>query len=124
MVVKRRRYLWRHPSGRVYVRIKGKLHRITAPEETEDFDRQYWEILTGKRNAKKTSWDALIIEYRSSPRWTGLKPRTKSDYEKVMQYLREKIGDRDVRLLTRQDVIAAQAANEHRTRFANYILKC
>lgn len=51
----------------------------------------------------------------------GLKPRTRQDYDKVMLYLREKIGPRDVKSLTRSDVIAAQKANSHRTRFANYI---
>ncbi|MFT3689161.1 integrase [Paenirhodobacter sp.] len=37
-----------------------------------------------------------------------------------MDYLREKIGSRDVKALTRADVIGAQKANAHRTRFANY----
>lgn len=116
-----KRFLWRHPSGRIYVRIKGKLHRITAPEGTAEFDRQYWEIMTGKRMQAKTSWTALMADYRTSERWTGLKPRTRQDYEKVMLYLAEKIGSRDVKALTRADVIGAQKANAHRTRFANYI---
>lgn len=116
-----KRFLWRHPAGRVYVRIKGKLHRITAPEGTAEFDRQYWEIMTGKRMQAKTSWNALMLNYRTSDRWADLKPRTRQDYDRVMDYLREKIGSRDVKALTRADVIAAQKANAHRTRFANYI---
>lgn len=124
MVGPPKRFLWRHPGGRIYVRLKGKLHRISAPEGTADFDRQYWEILTGKRMQSKTSWAALMDDYRKSDRWTGLKPRTRSDYDKVMDYLRDKIGRRDVKALTRADVIAAQAANTHRTRFANYIPRC
>ncbi len=120
-MVKLKKYLWRHPAGRIYVRIKGKLHRIRAAEGTPDFDREYWEILTGKRMQAKTSWAALMADYRTSDRWTGLKPRTRSDYDRVMDYLCEKIGSRDVKALTRADVIAAQKANAHRTRFANYI---
>lgn len=116
-----KRYIWRHPKGRVYVRLKGRLYRIKAPEGTAEFDQQYWEILTGKRMQAKTSWAALMDDYRLSDRWTGLKPRTRQDYDKVMDYLREKIGARDVKSLTRADVIAAQKANAHRTRFANYI---
>lgn len=116
-----KKYIWRHPEGRIYVRLKGKLHRITAAESTPDFDRQYWEILTGKRLQAKTSWSALMDDYRKSDRWTGLKPRTQQDYDKVMDYLREKIGTRDVKSLTRADEIGAQKANAHRTRFANYI---
>lgn len=117
----RKKYIWQHPSGRIYVRIKGRLFRIHAAEGTADFDREYWEILTGKRMQAKTSWRALIADYRTSDRWTGLKPRTRADYERVMEYLDEKIGSRDVKALTRADVIGAQKANSHRTRFANYI---
>lgn len=117
----KKKYLWRHPAGRIYVRLKGRLYRIHAQEGTEDFDREYWEILTGKRMQAKTSWSALIDDYRTSDRWLGLKPRTRQDYDKVMLYLREKIGPHDVKSLTRSDVIAAQKANSHRTRFANYI---
>ncbi|WP_252731357.1 hypothetical protein [Lentibacter algarum] len=55
MVGKRKKYLWRHPSGRWYVRkiVNGKmiyLGRITAEEGTAEFDRQYWEILSGKKS--------------------------------------------------------------------------
>lgn len=120
-MVTRKKYLWRHPAGRVYVRLKGVLHRIHAPEGTPDFDREYWEILTGKRMQAKTSWNALMDDYRTSDRWTGLKPRTRADYEKVMEYLRDRIGNRDVKALTKADVVKAQKANAHRTRFANYI---
>lgn len=116
-----KKYIWRHPEGRIYVRIKGKLTRITAEEGTADFDRQYWEILTGKRTQAKTSWAALMDDYLKSDRWTSLKPRSKQDYEKVMDYLRDKIGTREVKSLQRVDVIEAQKANAHRTRFANYI---
>ncbi|MBL3567858.1 integrase, partial [Rhodovulum sulfidophilum] len=57
-----KRYLWRHPSGRIYVRLRGRLCRIMAPEGTAEFDREYWEILTGKRMQAKTSWNALMDE--------------------------------------------------------------
>jgi len=50
----KKKYLWRHPAGRIYVRLKGRLYRIHAQEGTEDFDREYWEILTGKRMQAKT----------------------------------------------------------------------
>lgn len=124
MVIKKadkKKYLWRHPAGRVYVRLKGRLHRINALEGTADFDREYWDILTGKKMQAKTSWNALIEDYRISDRWTNLKPRTRRDYERVLRYISERVGSKDVKLLARSDVIASQAANKHRTRFANYI---
>lgn len=120
-MVAKKKYLWDHPSGRIYVRLKGKYHRINAQPGTAEFDRQYWEILSGKRMAARTSWAALMDDYQKSDRWTSLKPRTRQDYDKVMVYLREKIGSRDAKALTRADVIGAQKANAHRTRFANYI---
>lgn len=119
----RKRYLWRHPSGRWYVRLQGRYHPIRAEEGTAEFDRQYWEVMTGKRMAAKTSFEALIGSYRRSDRWTALKPRTRADYEKVLEYLRDKIGSGDVKALTRAHVIDAQEANRHRTRFANYIVQ-
>lgn len=120
-MVTRKKFLWQHPDGRWYVRIKARYFRIYAAEGTPDFDREYWEILTGKRTQAKTSFNALIDDYLTSDRWKALKPRTRADYEKVLSYFREKIGSRDVKQLTRADVIVAQKANAHRTRFANYI---
>ena len=120
--MKRKKYLWTHPTGRVYFRKNGKLlHSFTAPEGSEEFDRQYWEVMTGKKADAKRSWAALVQDYRKSDRWTGLKPRTRADYEKIMEFILEKIGKISVEKLTRADVIKAQRANLHRVRFANYI---
>jgi len=116
-----KKYLWQHSRGYWFVRIKGKYHRITATEGTPEFDRQYWEILSGKRAEASKSWTKLIASYRRSNRWANLKPRTRADYEKVLVYLEKKIGQIDVTRLIRKDVIEAQEANQHRTRFANYI---
>lgn len=116
-----KKYLWRHPRGYWFVRIKGRYFRIAAEEGTVEFDRQYWDILSGKRAEAKTSWKALIASYRRSDRWTKLKPRTRADYEDVFAYVEEKMGGRDVSRLIRKDVIAAQGANHHRVRFANYV---
>ncbi len=120
-MVDRKKYLWRHPAGQLYVRRKGRYHPIKAAEGTAEFDVEYWDIVLGKRLAAKTSWKALIADYQTSDRWTDLKPRTRQDYQKILDYITKTNGTRDVRSLTRADVIAAQRANLHRTRFANYI---
>jgi integrase len=120
-MVKSKQYLWKHPSGRWYVRRSGQYLAIKSVPGTPEFDHEYWEVMTGKRLQKQTSWAVLMKDYRCSARWEGLMPRTRLDYEKVMVYLEEKIGTRDVTVLTRADVIAAQKANMHRVRFANYI---
>jgi len=116
-----KKFLHEPKPGMFYVRIKGKYHRIHATIGTADFDWQYWEILTGKRTEAKTGWKALIASYMKSDRWARLKPRTRSDYERVLTYIEDTVGNRDVMLLTRKDVIAAMNANRHRVRFANYI---
>lgn len=126
MVTKRKKYLWRHKSGRWYVRktINGKLHylgRIQAEEGTADFDREYWEIVGGKRAAVKTSWNALIAAMRETDKWAGFSPRYRKDLEPVFQYLAEKLGNADVSRLTQADVYDAMDKNRHRVNFANYI---
>lgn len=121
-MVKRKKYLFEPKPGYIYVRIKGKyLGRITAPEGTPEFDSQYWALVTGKAQAAKTSWAALIKSYRASARWAALKLRTRQFYERVFEYFEEKNGPKDMRSLRRKDVIAGQQANAHRVRFANAI---
>ncbi|MDO6722773.1 tyrosine-type recombinase/integrase [Celeribacter halophilus] len=120
-MTKAKKYLWRHPSGRVYVRIKGKLTRIKAQEGTAEFDREYWEILSGKRAAAKTSWGALIDALRESDKWAGYTARYRQDLEPILEYLNEKIGHVDVSRLTQADIYDAMEKNRHRVRFANYI---
>jgi len=116
-----KKYLWQHPSGRWYVRLKGKYHAIKAEEGTANFDRQYWEVLRGKRAEAKKSWSVLIELFRQSDKWASFSPRYRSDLEKVFQYLEEKIGKSDVSRLTQPDIYDAMDKNKHRVRFANYI---
>lgn len=117
-----KKYLIETKPGFIYVRKGGRyIGRITAPEDTADFDQQYWEILSGRKDEPKTSWKALIASYRKSSRWTSLKPNTRKTYELVLLYMIEKNGNKDATRLRRKDVIAAQNANGHRTKFANDI---
>lgn len=107
--------------GFLYVRRNGKYTRLHHPEGTPQFDQEYWGILSGHKIEPKTSWRALIADYRGSERWQKLKPATRQFYEHVLMYMLEKNGAKDVTKLRRKDVIAAQRANLHRTRFANSI---
>ncbi|MCA0997960.1 tyrosine-type recombinase/integrase [Alloyangia pacifica] len=117
-----KRYLVETKPGFVYFRKNGKyLKRIDAPYPSPEFDRQYWEVLNGRGVEAKTSFKVLVASYRSSDRWEKLRPRTRSDYEKVLSYVEEKNGDRDATRTRRKDIIAAMEKNRHRTRFANYI---
>ena len=125
-MVSRKKLLWQHPAGRWYVRkyVNGKmiyLGRIKAEEGTAEFDRQYWEIVSGKEAAAKTSWHALINAMRETDKWANFSPRYRKDLEPVFEYLKEKIGHQDVTRLTQADIYEAMDKNRHRVRFANYI---
>lgn len=120
-MVKDKKYLWQHPEGRWYVRRNGKYHRITAPAGTPEFDRQYWDILTGRTAEAKRSFSALIKSTMESEWWRDKSPRYRADLEPVFQYLVEKVGKRDVARMTQADIYEAMDRNAHRVRFANYI---
>ena len=118
----RKPYVRETKPGCVYFYRGGKyLHRFTAPEGTAEFDRQYWEVMTGKTQEAKRSWAAAIKILRASDRWAEHSQRYRQDLEPVLEYLEDKIGKRDVRRLTAAEIYAAMDANKHRVRFANYI---
>lgn len=86
----RQETFWRHPAGRRYVRkyINGKmmyLGRIRADEGTSEFDRQYWEIVSGKKVAAKTFWSALTNAMRERDMWSIFSPRYRKDLEPVFE---------------------------------------
>ena len=120
-MVTRKKYLWQHPDGLWYVRIKSKYHAIRAEVGTADFDRAYWEIMNGKRADAKRSWAALIDHLRQTEEWAEKSPRYRKDLEPVFAYVTEKIGTHDVARLTQSDIYDAMEKNRHRVRFANYI---
>lgn len=118
----RKPYVFEAKPGYLYFRKGGKyLHRFTAPEGTAEFDRQYWEVMTGKTMEAKRSWAAAIQILRESDRWAAKSTRYRQDLEPVLAYLIDKIGKRDVARLTQADIYAAMDKNKHRVRFANYI---
>jgi len=105
-----------------YFRKNGKYIKLPDDPNSEKYDQAYWAALRGKSQpSKRHTWNKLIISYKEGPRWEKLAPRTKSDYNKVLQYLKDIIGDLDVTKMRRSHIIDAQLANKHRARFANYI---
>lgn len=118
----RKPYVFEAKPGFIYFRKGGKyLHRFTAPEGTAEFDRQYWEVMTGKTLEAKRSWGAAIEMLRESDRWAEKSVRYRQDLEPVLIYLTEKIGKYDVAKLRQADIYDAMDRNKHRVRFANYI---
>ena len=126
-MVKKKKWLWQNPSTEIwYVRktINGKmsyLGSIRADEGTEEFDREYWNIVSGKQAQAKRSWSALIADLKETDFWAKKSKRYRRDLEPVFDYLEKKIGERDINCLTVADVYKAMDKNSHRVRFANYI---
>lgn len=122
-----KRYLWRDRHCRWRVRKNGKTYPLRDDRgiwhepDTPEGDRLYWEILTGKRTESRRSWKAAIELLRQDDRWSEKSPRYRADLEPVLDYLVDKIGNRDVSRLTAADIYDAMDRNKHRVRFANYI---
>ncbi len=116
-----KRYLWQAAGGQWYVRRKGVYSRIMAAHGSAEFDQEYWGIMAGKGPSSRRTWRALIESYQASDRWSGLRSRSRADYQAVLSYLIDKNADRNVVTVSRADALAAMQANAHRVRFANYI---
>lgn len=113
-------YLVGH-KGRWYFRRHGQYIRLPAPDE-EGFLEAYTAAKSGQTpKPSRTTVKALIASYEASSRWDRLSPRSRQDYTKVLRYLDEKLGQRDVSFITRPLILEAMEANRHRARFANYI---
>lgn len=109
-------------KGRVYFR-RGKAPLVRLPDPSDpDFLTAYTAARRGRPLAPATrTVSGLIRSYGQSSRWTKLAPRTMADYRKVLDYLRDKIGDRNAVAITRPLILEAMEANAHRARFANYL---
>jgi integrase len=113
-------YLWRHPKGALYFRRDGRYVPLPEPDDPE-FHAAYDAAKRGPRVVGKRTIDALIASYRRTAAFAAKADRTRQDYDKVLAYLAEKIGGRDVSVITRPAILEAMERNRHRARFANYI---
>lgn len=110
-------------KGNPYFERRGwESARIYAEVGTPEFAIEYARILAGNRpQARSHTFNALVQSYMKSDRYTSKAPRTKADYTKVLDWVRDKLGPHDVRSLRRPDVIRARDANKGR--FGNYIVQ-
>lgn len=117
-------------KGRLYyyyrVKDAGRTQRIRLNGEplSAEFMEHYHKLRDGSDKATAEnpfSFNNLIENYLRSPMYAGLAERTRKDYFKVIEYLREKVGKKDVRQFRQHHVIAAMEKNSERARFANYI---
>lgn len=120
-------HVYRKPKGLYFQRRGWKTVRINARPGTKEFALEYAAILNGAlivpQTATGRTFTALIQSYHQSPRYKGLAPRTARDYDKVLVWIREKLGTLPVDGMQRKDVIRARDAKADTIRFANYIVQ-
>lgn len=70
------------------------------------------------------SYAALWSAYRESPEWRTLKPRTRSDYQAVRDWLGDAAASKPLATLTPADVLKLRdkAGTQKGRRFANYVV--
>ena len=113
-------------KGRTYYYDRRSGRRITAPYGAPEFFLELEQIRgTAKvRAATPGTLGGLIQAYRASPEFAGLAPRTRSDYQKIFNYLAAIEGipliqiDEAAVMLFRD-----RAFHQKKRRFANYVVQ-
>lgn len=114
-------------AGRTYYYHRRTGRRINSEPGTAAFLAEI-EVLNGiaspERTYPKGSLGALIAAYRASPEFRDLAPCTRSDYQRIFDYLQPM----DRFLLTLFDgpgftiSLRDKAYKAHKRRFANYLI--
>lgn len=113
-------------KGALYFQRRGfPTVRMQHARGTPEFHAEYARLLAGDRPiyAGPRTFEALVREYVASHKYRELSIRTVQDYDKVLSWVKEKIGPLPVDRMQRKDVIRAQSVNAERQRFANYIVQ-
>lgn len=93
---------------------------------TPEFWAEYADILSGKEKQTRIiarNFHALIKDYRKSPRYSRLKPRTAMDYDKYLDFFGSIMGGANPAKMQRKDVIRLRDTNAAKPYFANYALR-
>jgi integrase len=110
--------------GKVYAYHRKTGKRIRAPFGTAAFLTEV-ERLNGAQPAdpRPGTLGSLIAAYRRSPEFLELAPRTRSDYQKMFDYLKPLDGDPLIQITSAYVIDVRDAAFQaHKRRFANYVL--
>lgn len=109
----------------VYAYHRKTQQRITAAYGTPEFEAQLNELNTITRPADRPRTGTLlglIDDYRASPEFTLLMPRTRKDYERVFTFIRPEASKKLLVNFRTKDILAIrnQAEKKHKRSFANY----
>ncbi len=102
-----------------------KLVRLPNDPNSQEFDRRYWEIKSGKAYAPKPklTFEKLIGQYIASSGYKNKADGTKKKYRPILEHIREKNGPMDFTKMRRKDVLAAQEAFSETPRKADYFVQ-
>lgn len=97
------------PNGKTYYYFAPKRSTKHAGPRislgSDPTDPEFWRILRGARGPGRAgSFDQLIQDYKASPEWGHLRPRTRTDYGTYLDRLSLEAGDRAVSVMTRADL--------------------
>ncbi|KAE9627957.1 tyrosine-type recombinase/integrase [Parasedimentitalea maritima] len=113
-------------KGILYFQRRGyKSARIASRPGSKEFALEYAALLNGAQPAPPSgkTFSSLVTSYERSQRYRNLAPRTARDYDKVLAWVRKKLGPLPVDRMRRKDLIRARDANAEAVRFANYIVQ-
>jgi len=120
------KYIYQQRNGLYFQRRGWPSQKILHEFGSPEFWKEYADILGGKAPPKRIStrnFSSLIADYRKSPRYTRLKPRTALDYDKFLDFFQSIMGDASPSNMKRKDVIRLRDANAEKAYFANYSLR-
>lgn len=120
------KHVYRQRNGIYFQRRGWPSRKFKVEFGTPEFWAEYAEILSGKApEARVTTrnFTALVANYRKSPRYQRLKPRTALDYDKYLDFFVSALGDASPAAMKRKDVIRLRDANAAKPYFANYALR-
>lgn len=113
-------------KGVLYFQRRGyKTTKMESQPGTKEFALEYAALMNGAQPVATSgkTFTGLVKSYERSQRYRGLAPRTAWDYDKVLAWVRKKLGPLPVASIRRKDVIRARDANADAIRFANYIVQ-
>lgn len=116
-----RLYWYHRATGK---RLKADPRTAEGMLEVQGLDERA-KAVSGALGAATGTISGLWLVYRKSPEWTGLKPRTRSDYQAVRDWLGPAADKAVLRGITTRQVIGLRdkAFAEKGRRFANYVVQ-
>ncbi|MEC8629359.1 MAG: tyrosine-type recombinase/integrase [Pseudomonadota bacterium] len=120
------KHVYRQRNGIYFQRRGWPSVKFKAEFGSPDFWQEYADILAGKvapKRVENRSFRGLVTDYRKSPRYRNLKPRTALDYDKYLDFFVSIMGDVSPVKMQRKDVIRLRDANAEKVYFANYALR-